>query len=118
MEDHIIELGSQDAIALGFTKDKFDGYLWRKGDYVVISFIVSRQAGQGNLSKLFETIESKGYGIKVPTPFTRMQSIIMKKGFKRTEEWFEEANCPVEVWVKPPNRVVVEKEGGKNEKMP
>ena len=102
MSDHIIDLDTPLANELGFTSDKFDGYLWKSGNYVVISFIISLQEGQGHLSNLFKTIESKGFGIKVPTPFARMKAIIMEKGFKKTEEWFEEADCPVEIWVKNP----------------
>jgi len=97
-----ISLDTPFATELGFTSDKFanGSYLWKRDNYIMISFIISRFEGQGNLSRLFKKIESKGLGIKVPTPFGRMKSILMKKGFMRTEEWFEEANCPVEVWVK------------------
>jgi len=102
LSDHIIDLDTPFANKLGFTSDKFEGYLWKSGNYIVISFIISLQEGQGNLSNLFKTIESKGFGIKVPTPFARMKSILMEKEFKKTEEWFEEAECPVEIWVKNP----------------
>ncbi len=103
MTDYIIDLDTPLANKLGFTSDKFGGYLWKSGKYIVISFIISLQEGQGNLSNLFKTIESKGFGIKVPTPFDRMKAIIIEKGFKKTEEWFDEADCPVEMWVKNPD---------------
>ena len=102
MSDFEIAWGSPLAKALGFTSDKFDGYLWKSGNYIVISFIISLQEEKGNLSNLFNKIESSGYGIKVPTPFARMEAICIAKGFKRTEEWFKEADCSVEVWVKDP----------------
>jgi len=102
MKEGIIRLDSEVGDALGFTSDKFlDGsYLWKMGDYIYISFIVSREKGKGNLSKLIETIHEKGYGIKVPTPFSRMKTILIKKGFVRTEETSERYPEPVEVWVK------------------
>lgn len=102
MNDSIIELDTFIAKELGFTSDKFSGYLWRKDNYIFISFIVSLLEGQGNLSNLFRTIQLKGFGIKVPTPFARMKAICISKGFKKTEEWFKEMGCPVEVWVKEP----------------
>ena len=102
MTDGIIDLDMPFAKELGFTSDKFDGYLWKKGNYIVISFIVSLQERQGNLRKLFSKITDKGYGIKVPTPFARMQKICMDNGFRRTEEPFKEADCMVVVWVKEP----------------
>ena len=104
MKDSEISLDSSFGKELGFTKDKFGrgSYLWKKGKYIVVSFIVSLHPNQGNLSKLFKSIQSKGYGIKVPTPFAKMKSVCESKGFIKTEEWFTEANCPVEVWVKEP----------------
>jgi hypothetical protein len=32
----IIELDSPDALPLGFTSDKFDGYLWKANDTITI----------------------------------------------------------------------------------
>lgn len=102
MTDGIIDLDTPLAEEFGFTSDKFDGYLWKKGNYIVISFIISLQERQGNLRKLFSEITDKGYGIKVPTPFARMQKICMDHGFRRTEKLFKEADCMAEVWVKEP----------------
>jgi len=106
MKDGIIELDTRAGEELGFTLGKFmDGsYLWKRDDYIYISFIQSREKGKGYLSKLFDTILNNGYGIKVPTPFPLMQAILIKKGFVRTEEWAERYNENVEVWVKEKNR--------------
>lgn len=100
MNDGIIELNTERANKLGFTFDKFRGYLWKDKKYIIISFITSLHEGQGNLSKLFKNIEEKGYGIKVPTPFPKMQQICMNHGFKPTKEYFKREQCWVEVWVK------------------
>jgi len=117
MKDGEISLDTPFAVELGFTSDKFasGSYLWKKDNYIAISFIVSLLEGRGNLSNLFRTIQSKGFGIKVPTPFARMKKICISKGFNKTEEWFEAANCPVEVWVKEPLRMIgdIQKEKGK-----
>ena len=97
----MVELDSPFAKEVGFTSDKFEGYLWLHPDCVYISFIVSTSEGQGNLSKLFDAIWERGYKIKVPTPFARMEAILEKKGFEHTWEpasWGGPEE--VEVWVK------------------
>ena len=103
MRDGIIELDSPFARQLGFTSEKFDGYLWKEGKYIYNSFIISRKRGKGNLRQLFNRIRELGYGIKVPTPLGVMRVIVEKYGFRRTVEFFRIADRieePVEVWVK------------------
>lgn len=95
----LIDLDTPFAKEIGFTSDRFMGWLGKEEGYIYISFIESIQLGRGHLSELFDNIMKQGYGVKVPTPFARMKAIIMKKGFTKTEEWFKEADCPVEVWV-------------------
>ena len=84
---------------IGFTPDKFEGWLGLKDGYIYISFIISKQRGKGNLSKLFDKILSLGYGIKVPTPFASMEEICRKKGFRKIIE-HDRRMGNVEVWVK------------------
>lgn len=100
--DKIIKVDSPYAKGIGFTSDKFESvsYLWMKDAYIWISFIVSSRPGEGNLSKVFDNILKKGYGIKVPTPFKKMKMILIKKGFKQTYEYFDEDTLCCEVWVK------------------
>jgi len=100
MEHGIIDLDSDFGKELGFTSDKFDGWLWFHDPYVYISFIVSKDEGKGNLAHLFQSITDRGYGIKVPTPFARMKEICVKQGFSPSKEWFDEAGDWSEVWVK------------------
>lgn len=104
-----ITLDSPLGLELLFTSDRFirGSYLWKDGNYIIISFIGSKTSGVGYLSDLFKRIESKGWGCKVPTPFARMKEIIIKKGFKATIEPFAPEQGimdPCEIWVKsPPN---------------
>ena len=100
MIEGIIELDSDFAKGLGFTSDKFEGYLWGYPSEIYISFIESRQQGQGNLSKLFDEIWKRGLRIKVPTPFARMEAILKHKGFKQTWEYSETFMEDCEVWIK------------------
>ena len=98
----LIHLDTPFAKELGFTSDRFEGWLGQKDGYIYISFIESLQPGQGNLSELFDNILKLGYGVKVPTPFARMKAIITKKGFTQTEEPFApemDVMDPCEVWV-------------------
>jgi len=100
-EHGIIEPDSKFGKELGFTSEMFDGWLWKSGKFIYVSFIISKDEGKGNLRKLFETILSKGYGVKVPTPFAKMRSICDKMGFKSAYEPFSEDNPEIiEVLVK------------------
>ena len=101
----LIHLDTPFAKELGFTSDRFEGWLGKADEYIYISFIESLQPGQGYLSELFNNILKRGYGIKVPTPSTKMKAIIKKKGFRETSEPFApEAYMmdPCEVWVLDP----------------
>jgi hypothetical protein len=81
----IINLDSDKAKELGFTSDLFEGWLWiddTNNEFLWISFIESLSPGKGNLKKLFDTIESKGYHLIVPSPFARMEMICKKRGME------------------------------------
>jgi hypothetical protein len=82
MTDGIIELDSPVAVALGFTSDKFGGYLWKKGSTITISFISSLTPGRGDFSTLIKNMLSAGYRIVVPTPLAQMEQILKKWGFR------------------------------------
>ena len=105
VEDGIILPDTPIARKLGFTSNLFSGYLWKKGDFIYISFIISLRPGEGNFRRLLKNIEKFGYGIKVPTPLARMKSILIKHGFRPTMEYAPEFEEFVEVWVKPSREV-------------
>ena len=99
-QDGQIEPDSEVGKALGFTSDKFEGWLWKTGDRVLISMIVSHQEGRGHLRALFNAIEASGLKVVVPTPLARMKKIILKRGFKMHIERDPEMG-PCEVWQLP-----------------
>jgi hypothetical protein len=99
----VIEPDSNAGKEIGFTSDLFEGYLWLDRQYICISFIESKKPRQGNFSQLCKNILRLGYGIKVPTPFQLMECICVVHGFKKTEEWFKEANAFTDVYTLPPN---------------
>jgi len=78
-----------------FPSADFGGYLWGFSDRVIVSLIISKNPGKGNLSKLFNAIWATGRTVAVPTPFAHMRAILERNGFRQT---FDEG-C--EVWVKP-----------------
>ena len=100
LPDGQIEPDSAVGKALGFTSDKFEGWLWKTGDRVLISMIVSLQEGKGNVRALFDAIEASGLKVAVPTPFARMKKIIQKRGFKMHIE-HDPVMGPCEVWQLP-----------------
>ncbi len=99
MKNGIIHLDTPRGLEFDFTSDKFMGWLWKTGKYITISMIGSLQESQGNLTNLFNKILDKGYGIKVPTPFPKMEQILIKKGFKQTYEYWKEVREDIEIWV-------------------
>lgn len=98
MSDGIIELDTDRAEPIGFTSDRFvvDSYLWKRGPYVLISFIESRK--KGNFRGLVERIRSFGLGVKVPTPLAEMSRIVQKCGYRHIVEQHPELG-PVHVWI-------------------
>ncbi len=97
--DGMIQLDTPQAVEFGFTSDKFDGYLWKTGERITVSFIWSKHERQGHLSKLFKDIEAKGFVLAIPTPLGKMQSILEHKGFvPHIEE--DEMMGPVEIWTR------------------
>lgn len=98
MKDGHIEIDSENGKIFGFTSDLFEGYLWKKENDIYISFIISIHEGKGNLRKLFDNILRQGFNVKVPTPFPRMQNILLWLGFNQTFE--QEEIGTVEVWYK------------------
>jgi len=82
MNSGIIEIGSDFANKIGFTKDLFDGYLWRlDNNTIVISLIHSLKPQQGNVSRFIDHLLESGFTVEVPSPFPGMQSILERKGF-------------------------------------
>jgi hypothetical protein len=90
----LIELDTPFAKEIGFTSDRFEGYLWREDNFITISCIMSKQPLKGNLTQLFKAINSKGFKIQVPTPFPAMELILKCHGFKKTK-----LNDPLMGWV-------------------
>jgi hypothetical protein len=87
---------------LGFTSDKFDGYLWKKGNDILVSFIISKDEGKGNVRFLFDSILKSGHTVKVPTPFARMRMICERLGFRQEFEHDPMYGEDVELLVKDP----------------
>jgi len=105
--DGIIELDTERGNLLGFTSDRFDGYLWKSGDAVLVSFIVSKR--RGNFRELVRRIHALGLTVKVPTPLGRMQEILLKNGYQHTQEPFDmEPGEMVDVWVLRPSNTQAE----------
>lgn len=76
--------GSPEAAKYGMTLELFSGdsYLWEKPKTVYISNIFSNKPGEGNFSKLVNTILEAGKICVVPTPLGKMPAILKHLGFK------------------------------------
>ena len=83
MKDGMIDIDSVFGTEVGFTGDKFiSSWLWKTGDDIWFSMIMSKEEGKGNLRNLITNIFNKGYGIIIPTPSNRMVEITTKMGFE------------------------------------
>ena len=81
----------------GFTPDRFDGWLWGKGDRILISFVESKHPGKGHFSELIRKIEESGKCVSVPTPLGKMIPILKAWGFVPHFE-LDPVFTDVEVW--------------------
>ena len=77
MIDGIINLDTERGRELGFTRDRYGGYLWKTGDSIIISFIESKQ--RGNFRELVRRIHEHGWTVmwvlpppKPLAPITRL----------------------------------------------
>ena len=86
----VININSPAAKHLCFTSDRFNphSYLWRTGNTITISFIMSKQ--KGNFCKLMKRIVEMGFDFEIPTPSGRMVEIAKKQGWV-----FRQKNCEV-----------------------
>lgn len=115
-----IDLDTPFARQLGFTADRFGGYLWRSGKYIWISAIISWDKGEGHFSELLKKIETAGFGIKVPDPSPTMKAILKTKGFRKTIDRqqgpFRHYTVERTVMIKKPSKITVARIQGR-EKM-
>jgi hypothetical protein len=101
LEDGRIDPDTKRGELLGFTKKKFDGYLWKVDSAIYISYIASKR--RGNFRKLVSRIHALGFTVKVPTPLGRMQDILLRNGYIHTIEFHDyNPEDHVEVWVLDP----------------
>jgi len=87
------------AVALGFTADRFDGYLWlAEKNSLYVSFVDAKHPGRGHFRAFIEKALTMGFTVKVPTPIGRMEGIVRRWGFEHIVEPSEMGPC--DVWVK------------------
>ena len=77
----IINIETPAAEALGFSSDAFDphSYLWRKGNTIIISLMISKKKGE--FCKLMKRISELGFDFQIPTPSARMRQIGIQQGW-------------------------------------
>jgi hypothetical protein len=107
MKDGLILPGSKRGRVFGFTSERFEGYLWKCGDRILISLIISLQRGQGHFRELVGNIHAQGYTVAVPCPMADMRLILIRNGYRMETEFDKPTEDYVEVWVlEPPKKPV------------
>ena len=71
---------------IGFTSDKFSGYLWKRGNAILVSLIISREERRGNFLHLLNALKEKGCDIVVPNPSSRMALICDRFGMELIQQ--------------------------------
>ncbi len=90
----------------GFTSDKFEGYLWKQGHWIIISQIKSLDPGRGNFKRLVRSIKDFVFDVAVPTPLAQMEAVLTKWGWQ--QHWvalgFNKGDprfMSIELWTEP-----------------
>ena len=87
--------------AWGSLKDGKNSWLWKDGEYIIISMVIAKEPGKGHFGSLCRRILQLGYGIRVPTAFSRMEAIVKAHGF-RSAKVDDPLMGTVELWEKGP----------------
>lgn len=107
--NEIINLDSEFAQEIGFTSDKFFGYLWRDNSRVIISAIMSKSPNKGHFTQLLKAIEDLGLKVEIPTPSLAMWRYLAKRNFVPRKEWDSQPET-IEVWARSPAFLGVERQ--------
>lgn len=80
------EPGSAFCESIGFTPEKFDGYVFEDGKVCWLSLVIAKNPGHGHFSDVLDSLDKKGMEVRVPTPSLHMQTILSAKGFGPIEQ--------------------------------
>ena len=76
-----LPIGSDFCKKVGFTNDKFNGYLWKEENVITLSLVYSIYEGKGNFLNVLTNIKKLGYDMKAYDCSQRMYAILTKFGF-------------------------------------
>lgn len=91
--------GTSTAERLGFTHNRFKGYIYLTGGCVWVSLVESKAPKKGHFSSFIRGLVAKGYTVKVPCPIGEMPSILKHLGFSESKETNPRNSETVSVWV-------------------
>lgn len=94
--------GSEPAKLFGFDGSRFNGFIERDGDIIVIGGIVVRIPGTGAFTGLVSTILEAGFAVVIPvTSPDLLVRIARRKGFER--DTIRLRNDLTDVWIRYPS---------------
>lgn len=94
----LVTIDSEFSKMVGFTSDKFAGYLWREGNRVLCTILACKNPCEGEVVKLFQNIEERGLHPCVPNPSRRMRRVLRKAGCVPRKERLDSLQGEVELW--------------------
>ena len=82
------EPGEGVAADIGFTKEKFKGYIVvdsgkKRRPELIFSMVISIDADKGNFKQCVVKALEKGYKVIIPTPLGKLETLLVKWKFKR-----------------------------------
>lgn len=107
--NHIINVDDDFAKQIGFTSDKFIGYLWRDNERIIISAIMAINPRQGHFTELINAIENLKFKVTVPNPSWQMKVYLAKRNFVPRRE-LDRTLEKIEVWERSPVYLGVERQ--------
>jgi hypothetical protein len=88
--DRMISLTDDFAKEVGFTEDKFHGYMWETDEEIILSLVYSLRPRQGHLKAVVDNILAKGLNIMIPCPSSQMEAFMENYGgFEKDWAWNE-----------------------------
>jgi hypothetical protein len=104
MEDGVIEVDSDRGKVIAFTSRIWakESFLWKRGNVIFISAIMSIEPGDGSFREMVRMFSACGYTVKIPTPTGKMVDIVRKCGYRHEKDFSEEMGEEVDVWVLDP----------------
>lgn len=103
MEMYEPSFGDKFTVSIGWTPDKFSGYLYKYKCIIWIAVVRSVNRCNGDFSRFFKSLVATGYIVKIVDPFMSMEKICIRWGLTPSVENFNGRDRII--WTKMPQKL-------------